>query len=71
MPAIAAAAGGTVIVNVSVSWSLAAMFESLSDTVMVTLETPAVVGVPHTVRSVAQSGAPSASPAGRPLAAYS
>ena len=67
--AMLADAAGTVAMKVSVSRSVASMLLSLSDTVTVTVETPAAVGAPHTVRSSAQSGRPKDSPAGSPLAA--
>ena len=59
-------AAGTVTMNVTASRSPAAMLLSPSSTVTVTVVEVAAVGVPHTVRSVAQFGVPSDSPAGSP-----
>ena len=66
--AMLAEAAGTVTKKVSVSRSFAAMLLSPSLTVIATNPVYAAVGVPHTVRSVAQSGRPKDSPAGSPLA---
>ena len=67
VPAMRAEACGTVTMNVTVSESPVAMLLSPSSTVTVTVVDVAAVGVPHTVRAVAQSGVPSDRPAGRPL----
>ena len=67
---IAAEGVTTSTVNVSVSSSVDPVVMSESETVMVTV-TAAVsaVGVPHTVRAVAQVGVPSDRPAGSPFCA--
>ena len=62
-----AEAAGTVTMNVTMSRSPAAMLLSPSSTVTVTVVEVAAVGVPHTVRAVAQVDVPIDSPAGRPL----
>ena len=59
----------TTTLNVRRAWSLLAMLASASCTVTVTVLSPSVVGVPHTVRAAMQAPAPSSSktrPGGRP-----
>ena len=67
VPATRAEASGTVTANVTAPRSPGPSLLSLSSTVTVTVVVVAAVGVPHTVRSVAQFGRPSDRPAGRPV----